>query len=347
MKDVKITTGRSDRGFTLIEVLAVIAIIAVLIGLLIPAIQSALSAARRISCANNLRQIGLGIHNYSDAHSVLPSGFTLSADAKFVTPGFPYCLSTLPGESYLLNILPQLEQNSLYNTINHSCYGLGTANSTASSRVISVFVCPDDVNAINAQPLYTNDSLQLGYDLAAPPVFGRMSYGGLEGDYLRLGLPTGPNCSGQPAGAALANGAFGAPYPVNYASFVDGLSNTVMVAEKSWTNLQGIEAISPQSYHSGNCWFLGIRDQTLVTALYPPNSYRVYASNLESWASSSSSRHSNGLNVAMADGSVRWIKASIDSWSSDLVLQGVNRKPGVWQKLASRNGGEVISDDEY
>lgn len=340
----------TPRGFTLIEALVVISIIGLLIALLLPAVQAARAAARRMQCTNNLRQIGLALHNYHDTAQSLPMGITVSFDTAYTVPGYPPCDSHLYNESFLLAILPDLEQNPLYNALNHQLYVMGPANTTGASQVISTFVCPDDGVSSTAFPLYINDTLSLGYSPSDPPVFGRTSYGGIEGTLMQFAVPGGPTCTLPPNSGVYANGAFGAPYPVRLSSFSDGLSNTMVVAEKSLANIEGISPIFPESYQSANRWSLAIVQQTLVTAFYPPNAYRQNPTADTAWTWSASSRHPGGLNVLMGDGSVRFAKETINSWPTSLPIAGYllgNPAPGVWQKLATRNGGELVDASAF
>lgn len=126
--------ARKRRGFTLIELLAVMAIVAVLAGLLVPAVQQAREAARRSQCQNQLRQLGLALHNYHDAHRVLPPG------ALVIGPSF----RTFSGWGWGAMLLPQLDQSSLYARID---FNLGTAvgsNRAVISSQVSVWRCPSD-----------------------------------------------------------------------------------------------------------------------------------------------------------------------------------------------------------
>jgi prepilin-type N-terminal cleavage/methylation domain-containing protein len=139
--------ARKRRGFTLIELLVVIAIIAVLIALLLPAVQAAREAARRAQCTNNLKQIGLAMHNYHQTNDKFPQGMSESTSVLGSYTGYANW-----GEwSAQSMLLPYMEQTPIYNSINFcydNIYGSGgSTNLTASTRVINGFLCPSDTQA--------------------------------------------------------------------------------------------------------------------------------------------------------------------------------------------------------
>ena len=205
-----------SRGFTLIELLVVIAVIAILISLLLPAVQQARAAARRTKCKNNLKQIGLALHNYHDVHRTLPMGSTSES---------------LPGAwGMMAQILPYLELSSTYALIDFEENGCCTAvkllqGSTPprpdpSSNPIGVFYCPDDFNA--------NIRLLSGPLGANPNTFdcGHL----FPGDYMGVSGDTegNPGCSGTTTG----NGMFYSMSSTRFRDVTDGTSNTFAVGER-------------------------------------------------------------------------------------------------------------------
>src|ERR1700733_15200903 len=140
---------KARRGFTLIELLVVIAIIAVLIALLLPAVQSAREAARRIQCTNNLKQLGLALHNYISATNAAPPGIVTSTSYLGLSP--PASLATWTAWSAQSLLLPYVEQRPLYNAANFNwncCYtplgGNNQTNTTVYNTRIASFLCPSD-----------------------------------------------------------------------------------------------------------------------------------------------------------------------------------------------------------
>jgi prepilin-type N-terminal cleavage/methylation domain-containing protein/prepilin-type processing-associated H-X9-DG protein len=136
MRKTNPASARNRRAFTLIELLVVIAIIAVLIGLLLPAVQAAREAARRAQCVNNLKQLGLGLHNYDSIYQVLPPGYISSFDGDGTDSG--------PGWGWAAMLLPTLDNSAVYSAINFSLAIETPANLTTRLATFSVFLCPSD-----------------------------------------------------------------------------------------------------------------------------------------------------------------------------------------------------------
>lgn len=206
---------RSRKGFTLIELLVVIAIIAILIGLLLPAVQKVREAANRSQCQNNLKQMGLAIHNFNSTYGTLPSG---GEGTDFVN--FPYGPSQFDNFSFFTVILPFVEQQNTYNMMTVTAYYESTPNNIAAAQtVIKTFLCPS--NAL--RPPSGKDQQGFGYTDYGPTV------------YTDIDLTTGLRNT-----ATRANGALhwvGHNAPPNQlggsllASITDGTSNTIAVAE--------------------------------------------------------------------------------------------------------------------
>src|SRR5436190_16136354 len=184
----------SRAGFTLIELLVVIAIISVLIALLLPAVQSAREAARRVQCVNNLKQIGLALHNYFESRNALPG-------ADMVFNGTEL--------SALSQVLPFLEQSSVYNSINFAFSYQDNHNDTAMMTVISGFICPSDL----PDPI--------------PSLGGQTNYMANIGSGIVWLAALGPN-----GGLPKPDGIFYGNSATTFAAITDGLSNTSFFSER-------------------------------------------------------------------------------------------------------------------
>jgi prepilin-type N-terminal cleavage/methylation domain-containing protein/prepilin-type processing-associated H-X9-DG protein len=284
-----------NRAFTLIELLVVIAIIAILIGLLLPAVQKIREAANRMKCTNNLKQLGLAVHNYHDVNGRLPYDMSPESgqSATWGMGGTNW--------SWLALSLPFVEQDNLYRLAGIPTNTLTQAAAAATPSPIATqiptFLCPSD----NSRAARTDAA-----DLSGP--IGQTNYKGVSGTNWGWGdsrwnpLP-GPNNTTN--GLATGDGMFfrgdGAKV-IALASVTDGLSNTFMVGEDipernqwcSWpysNNAVGTCAIYPNSMNTANGFF---------AKSDWPNTY------------SFRSKHSQGVNFALGDGSVRFIRNSID-----------------------------------
>jgi prepilin-type N-terminal cleavage/methylation domain-containing protein/prepilin-type processing-associated H-X9-DG protein len=292
-------------AFTLIELLVVIAIIAVLIGLLLPAVQKVREAAARAQCSNNLKQLGIAVHSYHDAAGYFP------VDAG---PGYQYSTTNAPNWSWLARILPYVEQQNLYT----SC-GIPTANLNANlagiATPVKTFLCPSDL-ASSGTPRTD------GADLGGTPL-GQTNYKGVCGSNWAWG--SFPNTvNGNNNGLDQGNGIFfrtDYTRPLKMVNITDGTSNTFMVGED-------IPSINPW------CDWPYFNAATGTVAIPLNNGMQSGQPGFQNpgdWPDlySFRSRHSGGANFAMADGSVTFISQSISLTT--------------YRALGSYAGGEVAS----
>ena len=302
-------TGRRA-GFTLIELLVVIAIIAVLIALLLPAVQAARESARRAGCQNNLKQIGLAMHNYHSTHDVFPMGYVARAN---VDPN-----ATSPGWGWGTAILPALEQPSLYNAANLNLPVEDPSNLTVRLTALGVYTCPTDrptgrFTVTDA----TNNPIADAWSNSYAACFGR-----------------DVNIAKDPSGG---NGLFMRNTSIGVKDITDGTGQTIMVGERACLLTRTPWA---GSIDGGTCRItLGStsRSTAVKTAPVEPlaraDTGGGTSDNLFYDPDDFFSPHPAGLYFLMADGSVKFIKSSVN--------------PNIYGDLASRNWGEVVSGDGY
>lgn len=341
-------------GFTLVELLAVIAIIGTLVGLLLPAVQAARESARTSACVNNLRQLALGVIGYENVKRWYPENGNPTAG---LTGRFSDTIvANISGFVY---VLPYIEEQARYDFIYPKVLsGYGHNDSVFRSIAMPALRCPSD------QP-------ESDPDVQGEPTNFRFSIGdifsGVDNNF-RTAL----------------RGPFGFGRWANATKVTDGLSKTVMLGEatiyvanskalrRDWLTVTGLTSTSaptlclqvlatdplPWAAPPSGTWGSGTRwlynNATSIQTILPPN-----APNCSAWAPPVSSFHSgNGANVAMCDGSIRFVSETIDTGDLSLALKtspatdpyyvwnytGTSRWAGVWGQLGSQKGGEVIKE---
>ena len=376
------------RGFTLIELLVVIAIIAVLIALLLPAVQSAREAARRAQCVNNLKQIGLALHNYHSAIGSFPQGKSQGASSLMYSGGYA---GWTEWSAHAL-MLPYIEQAPVYNSINFMFAGGYNAasyiNATAWSTVIQSFACPSDGNVargnVSRGTGIPNTNSYRG-SIGTTSASWNWVPGNVPG--YSAAQPDPLNLNGGQTNTSSSTGVFTYWYAFGIRDITDGTSNTVAFSESLVGDASNLSVFRPNnsvtgvsaatigavfdasaipiatlntalqgcmlayrtgptvniSNLNGNRWGWGATTMTLFHTIVPPNS-KQFAFNScrqdcggcgpdDSAFSNAQSYHAGGVNVLMCDGSVKFIKDSINM--------------RTWMTLGTKANGEVISSGAY
>ncbi|HZV03462.1 MAG TPA: DUF1559 domain-containing protein [Gemmataceae bacterium] len=317
-------TRCSGRAFTLIELLVVIAIIAVLLGLLLPAVQKVREAASLMTCKNNLKQIGLAMHNYHDSQSGFPVGYY---DPTPWPPGYqtPEGLDHGPGWGWGAFLLPYLEQGNLYNQINFKVDVGDPSMAAVVSTPLKIFICPSDPNYVSTFTITSNSAATN----VGPSPTGLNSWVLATGNYVACNGNDGVDDFTTPphTGAFLR-----ASKGFRVGDITDGLSNTLFVCDRpsflSYSSWVGCPtgAANPFKLAPGNYG----AETTLVmchAGETGPNTPGVFD------ADSTWSPHGIGVPYLFGDGSVHFISNSIAI--------------PTWMALATRSGGEPVGGADF
>jgi prepilin-type N-terminal cleavage/methylation domain-containing protein/prepilin-type processing-associated H-X9-DG protein len=302
---------RSRHAFTLIELLVVIAIIAILLGLLLPAVQKVREAAARLQCQNNLKQIGLACHDYHDSNQCLPPGYVAAV------PYVDGATDTAPGWGWAAYILPYVEQDNLYRQLNFS---QPVQNSPGIQTVVKTYLCASDQPPPAA--FAVSDAFGAPLAAAAPS-----SYAATVGqDASDVADPTG-------------DGIFYRNSRTRLTDITDGTSQTVMVGDRAWSQTQGIwaGAVPGGVTRPGprNVWKTATAPAPCLVLAH--NNWVNITTDADGGLDDFSSSHPGGVNLLFADGSVHFVRS--------ITGDGPGRR-AFWA-LGTRAGGEVVEGLDY
>ncbi len=294
------------RGFTLIELLVVIAIIGILVALLLPAVQQAREAARRTQCRNNLKQIGLALHNYHDAFLMFPPGYVA------VGTGPHPAHDGTNGAGWGTMILPQLEQANLYDQFNPNLSIADPANDAFRQRPLAVFRCPSD-----RQP----DLWDIKHEDGSGTVLARLpiaNYVGIFGTEAVDGCENAPGTAPVKSdGQCVGDGAFYHNSSVRLRQIADGSSQTLIVGERRTDKFKGWFTTWVGMVPEGEEAFVRV----LGSLDHVPNDPVAHFDDF-------SSHHTGGAHFVLGDGHVQFISDSMDR--------------ALYQSLGTINGGEIV-----
>ena len=308
---------RRKSGFTLIELLVVIAIIAILIALLLPAGQQAREAARRSQCRNNLKQLGLALHNYHDNYLTFPPGWIGQNPTASLSLNYGWGTMILPyaDQAPLYNVLSTSFSLGYPTPTNPALTTLNTAGIPAALRsIVPGFRCPSDVGG----PLIDNASVRTVGTTDEPmaSAFSRSNYPGVAGWIVDAAATANNGGRGlgwsNPATTATYRGSFGENSRRNLRDFTDGTTNTVMVGER-----QSPVAIAATDF--GHATWVGAINRTnqagqatcLGDMQNAPNFGSVAGNNRPN-SSGFGSMHVGGCHFLLGDGSVKFVSENID-----------------------------------
>ncbi len=303
------------RGFTLIETLVVIAIMAILMALLVPAVQKVRWQAARVTCMNNLKQIGMALHNFHDANKYFPPGYV--ANSPTGEPNF----STAPGWGWSAFILPYIEQGGIYDQIQ----GAIQANIPLTDprvagpiqAMIPTYLCPADLVTASPFPVYS-----LAGNTSYPLVYRQGTQGTIKAAPSSYAACVGRD-EDSPADGVSGSGVFFCNSRTRLNMITDGVSNTILVGERAWGNANGVWAGAipgcAMVFGANNSSVAAISGGYANSPMYaPPMLVQAHVHLVNSSTDLEgdgglddfSSFHGGGANLLLADGSVHYVAST-------------------------------------
>ena len=336
----RLATKRNTAGFTLVELLVVIAIIGILIGMLLPAVQMVREAARRTACKNNMRQLGLALHNYESALQQFPSGYAYALGSQYAAQtGYQMSGGMVDanhlGHAWGMFILPFIEQQNLYDMADIDLPVFDPANLLVRETKLSVFLCPSDP--------YSEDNFVVRDDTTNPfEQYAAASYCANWGPAFGV-LETPSNSSDDVNLDATPDSSVG-PFFRNsktkFRDITDGTSSTLAIGERHngpIINSTGSPVGVGSHPNFENAWFAAVRDvdapdddhghMVLFDAEFSPNNPPASGVGADRGVAAP---HAGLAQFVLMDGSVQTISENIDL--------------NVYRALSSMRGGEVVGE---
>jgi prepilin-type N-terminal cleavage/methylation domain-containing protein len=340
-------------AFTLVELLVVIAIIGILVALLLPAVQAAREAARRMSCGNNMKQMGLSLHNYHDVYKTFPPGG--------ITPG--NCCGTPSAATWTLFILPYMEQQVLADTYNFNIWndadpgrtgangGTAGPNAAVCMTFVATYLCPSDINTRKLERPRTGPGNSMQYAPGSYRAVSGASTGSCWFDtnqtnsFCRTNKGVLHHVAATPAPHRHLNRTGGRPdsTPEKIASILDGTSNTLMIGEMHTGSNNRRRTFWAYTYTSYNQSSLSVGQGRVLLGDYDKcRAIRGFRGRNNACKRGWGAFHPGAIQWCLADGSVKGISTSVDM-GTPAHSNTATRYMGVLPAMATIQGSEIIN----